>query len=194
MPERETRVSLLCLLGEYWTIYGGWKELCRSPYLYMAILLTFCFTGLWRKPDWWADVLTILPVVMGISLAAFTLFLSAGSEKFRRLIAGTADTDKGSDTEPNPSPFLRTSAVFLHFLIVQFIAIVLALASKAAFAIKAPRFFVEYNEIVSEVFWFVGYFAFVYSLCTVLAASFGVFEVVRWFDDFVSSEREPPQG
>jgi hypothetical protein len=73
---------------------------------------------------------------------------------------------------------------------VQFAAIMLALAAKAAFAIPSPEFFAEYNDVVSVGFWFVGYLAFVYSLCTVLAASFGVFEVVRWFDDFVSNDRD----
>lgn len=169
---------------EYWSRYGGFHELAKSPYIYLALALLPLTYGSWSSPGWWGDVLSILPSLMGVSLAAFTLFLGAGSEGFREVIAGS---DEGG--APTLSPFVKTATVFLHFLVVQFIGIVLALVSKSFYALPSPDFFLGFNLIAGGVLWAFSYFVFLYALSVVLAASFAVYEVVCWFDDFVSHKR-----
>ena len=189
MSSKEHRVSIGVLLGEYWDHYGGWVELFRSPYLYIAVILMPLMFGAWSKPLWWDTVLSILPNLLAVSLAAFTLFLGAGNEKFRELIAGEDDEEKTDDGKFLPSPFLKTAAVFLHFLVVQFVALTLALICKSIYALKPFSWFDQYNIVASSIFWCASYFIFLYALTVVMAASFGVFEVVKWFDDYVTDKK-----
>ena len=113
-----SRVTLRVLVREYWGVYGGWRELLKSPYLYIALFLLPLMVGIWSRQAWWDVVLLILPNLLGLSLAAFTLFLGAGSETFRELIAGEDETEV-KDGKVIPSPFIKTAVIFLHFLIVQ---------------------------------------------------------------------------
>lgn len=174
------------LVAEYWQTYGGARELFKSPFLYFALLLVPLTAGIWSKEGWWEDVLSILPNLMGISLAAFTLFLGAGSEKFRMVIAGSDSDDVKSGEKPLPSPFVKTASVFLHFLIVQFIAIILAFIAKSLYELPPMRWFVPFNDVATWLFWGGAFFAFLYALSVVLAASFAVFEIVGWFDLYVT--------
>lgn len=187
--EPERGPSFFKLVAEYWGTYGGKAELFRSPYLYFAILLVPATYGIWSKHGWWSDVLSIIPGLMGISLAAFTLFLSAGSEKFREIIAGEDEAEASSDIT-QPSPFRKTASVFLHFLVVQIVAIILAFIAKSSYSLPAFSWFEKFNEEISLAFWCVCFFIFTYSLLAALAASFAIFEVVNWFDDYVTQEKK----
>jgi hypothetical protein len=186
------------LFREYWSLYGGVREISRSAYFRFAFLIFIATFGLWGKPGWWADVLSILPGLMGISLAAFTLFLSAGSESFRQNIAGDVPNEGIVDQpagEEVPeveaaSPFVRTAVVFLHFLVIQFIALILAICAKSFYAVKAPEWFVSINYFASLFLWGLSFLVFIYALSVVLAASFAVYEIVRWFDIDVTIKRE----
>lgn len=181
------RPSLVDLVREYWRAYGGTASLFRSPYLYSAFAISLVLFGLWTKVGWWADVLAIVPGLMGISLAAFALFLSAGSEKFRQMLAGK-ESFAASSSEP--SPFLRAAAVFLHFLLVQFLATMAALVAKSASTVVAPIMLESIVQFLAPGFWFLGFFLFIYALVLIVAAGFAVFEVVNWFDEFASIENE----
>jgi hypothetical protein len=196
-------VSFLDLLREYWRAYGGLAELKRSPYLLIALILMPLMAGSWLRPYWWHSVLSIIPGLLGISLAAFALLLGAGSEQFREALAGeeTSDaqavagnTSNARDVVPVPaqtdhSPFLKAATVFLHFLVIQFITLIDALIAQSIYSLPAFHWFEQLNHVASILFWFVSYLLFIYSLSMVLAASFGVYEVVRWFDEYVTQKR-----
>lgn len=190
MGDEEKSVTFLELLREYWHAYGGARELAMSPYLYFAIALTPLTFGEWSRANWWDTVIGVVPVLLGISLAAFTLFLAAGSEGFREVIAGQDAEETSKNGELKPSPFVRTAAVFLHFLIVQFLALVFALIAKSMYKIGPPDWFSPWNGLFRVIFWACSYFVFMYALTVVLAASFAVYEVVKWFDDYVTAKRD----
>lgn len=170
-------------LAEYFRIYGGARAVLRSPFMWAATVGTALCAPLWLKQDWWADVISIIPGLLGVSLAAFTLFLSAGSENFRNIIAGRSEDDADCDL---PSPYLKTASIFLHFLTIQLVALLFSLLAKSAYKLSAPPWFTSINEFIRPVFWGLGYFLFLYALMVVLAASLGVFEVVRWYDDYAT--------
>jgi len=178
------RTNLLTQISEYWAAYGGAKSVIRSEFFWLSLALTAITFGVWREPNWWELVLQTVPTLLGLSLAALTLFLGVGSEGFRETIAGN-ETD---DSEP--SPFRKTAAVFVHFLVIQSAALFFAFAASAAYKVEAPPELYQLNEAVKPIFWFICYFFFVYSLFTVLAAAFAIFEVVHWFDCYVTRKCE----
>lgn len=200
MADEEKTATFVVLLREYWHAYGGLRELVRSPYLYLAIALTPVMYGEWSHADWWDTVIAVVPVLLGISLAAFTLFLAAGSEGFREVIAGRDSEEvenNGARGEPSStpamteqSPFVRTAAVFLHFLVIQFIALIVALMAKSLYQVDSPHWFMRIDDVVTPVFWAISYFIFMYALTVVLAASFAVYEVVQWFDEYVTNKHQ----
>lgn len=182
---RDENVRLHGQIGEYWTAYGGISSILKSEFFWLSVILAAATFKLWKTPKWWDLVLAAIPALMGISLAAFTLFLSAGSEKFRELVAGQ---DSGK-SQP-PSLFVGTAAIFVHFLFVQFIALILALLSAAFYEVECPIWFSQFEPVARFILWGFSYFFFIYSICTILAASFAIFEIVQWFDKFISYSRE----
>ena len=109
--------------GTYWTAYGGIRALLLSPYLSISgVFWALC------KPIWydqthegfpWSDyALSILPSMVSFSLGALAIFLAFSNENFLKLLR-----QKGS-----PQSFLiKVTAAFFHFIVVQFVALGLAL-------------------------------------------------------------------
>jgi hypothetical protein len=135
----------------YWTLYGGWSALLRSPYLYIAFVITLLCRELWApvegKGDW-ADVcLSILPNLLGFSMGGMAIMLA-----FSNATIFAAITQKGRDD----SLFLKVIANFYHFILVQGLSIVLAVISKAN-----PGPYLS----------FVGFWAMVYAILVAVATA-----------------------
>lgn len=148
----------------YWTVYGGWKALLFSPYFLLSIALTVLLCPAWThsKGEWSDMAMEIIPSVIGFALGAYTIMLAFGGERFMTTIAGSVDNE--------PSPFMVVNAAFVHFIVVNFIALLFSVIVH-----------------VWSVKWFlvnvIGVFLFVYALSLSLAATFAVFTLARAFDD-----------
>jgi hypothetical protein len=171
-------------MARYWAIYGGWRALFSSAYLWSAVIGTALLTPLWLRGGWWDISLSTLPNLLGFTLGAYALLISFGDERFKAFLIAT-------DTE-RTTAFMEVSATFFHFIFVQALALMAALLAKA-FA-QAP------NEWVSLVvdgqaawlgalrtgWWLFGFLLFVYSITLIVAAGLAVFEVSTWFNDHQS--------
>jgi hypothetical protein len=103
----------------YYRAYGGFLEFLKSPYLYVSLILTFALYPHWASAEWWEDVLSIMPNLLGFSLGGYAMFLAIGDEKFRGFLAGKEeDEDDGIE-----SPFLALNGAFVHFIIFQVLAL-----------------------------------------------------------------------
>jgi hypothetical protein len=108
----------------YWKLYGGWRAILRSHYIYAALIFTFVCYPLWRPgagTDWADASENILPNLMGFSIAGMAIMLAFSHPQSLRAV-----TQKGKDD----SYFLKVSANLVHFLVVQVIAIFTAIAGK----------------------------------------------------------------
>lgn len=107
------------------------------------------------------------------------MWLALGDEGFKSLIAGKSDT---SDT----SPYMAINAAFVHFIIIQIIAILLALACKNFYVpIEESSFLFQYLYIISSVSVFIyaiSYFFFIYAVVSALAATFALLRGANWYD------------
>ncbi|WP_146224458.1 hypothetical protein [Pseudomonas fulva] len=170
------------LWAAYWRIYGGWKAVFTSLYLCMAVVVSAICYFLWSKPSWWDVVISAVPTMLGFTLAGLAVFLGMDS-KFSSVIAG--GNGKGT------SPFLQLIASFVHFVVVQVLALVAALLAKSTFFYIAglPSWYYQLIDIVRPFVWCIGFTLFVYAVFSMLAATFTIFRTTQWYDAFVVSAK-----
>lgn len=169
----------------YWKGYGGWRALVCSPYLHLAVVLTLLMNGTWTVGGWWSDPLSVLPNLIGFTLGGYAILMAFGDEEFRKLLAGTDSPEKNS-------PFIGVNVAFVHFILVQISALLVALVAKAhplstAFPdlknyIADCKALLALRGIVGNSFWFFGYFLFIYAMLSAIAAVASIFRVARWYD------------
>lgn len=164
------------LFGRYWQAYGGFSALLFSPYLHVAAVLTGFLWPAWAANEWWETTFQVVPSILGFTLAGFTIWLGFGDEKFQRLLAKRP-------IGKNTSAYIGVSAGFVHFIVVQLLAVVAALIGEATdFPLSATDPFRPMMTILAPIGHFFGYLLFVYSLMTALAATLGVFRTAGWFE------------
>ncbi|WP_156839893.1 hypothetical protein [Novosphingobium aquimarinum] len=111
----------------YWRIYGGVKELVKSPYLWFAVVLTLICHPLWMDQGFLDDerpvaetLLTVVPALMAFTLAGMAIVLALSGKQFVSAIR--------EDGREN-SLFMRVVALFFHFILVQSMALAFAFIS-----------------------------------------------------------------
>lgn len=137
----------------YWALYGGHRALLGSPYLYFALLFSVITAPYWLSSDqdgsraWAQTAIDTIPSMLGFSMGGMAIMLAFSNAEIFKAI-----TQNGS---PN-SFFVTVVANFFHFILVQTIAVLLALLCKAY-----P------NDFTS----FCGYFAFSYAILVGVATA-----------------------
>lgn len=193
------------IVFRYWRAYGGFISLLKSPYFYAAIACTFFLRVYWLgeptpactlpcpyqcpspPPPWWDTALSVLPNLLGFSLGGYLMWLGVGDTSFRSWLHRKAAPEE-------TSVYMEVSATFVHFVIVQIVALVVAVIAKhSQFPLSSD---VVLGEIANQINltplmieeWYapagygIGFFFFVYALLTALEAAFGIFRVSSWQD------------
>lgn len=162
----------------YWTAYGGTTALIRSPYLHSAgFLLLLCFP-IWSAPGWWAQVTDILPSLLGFTLGGFAMFLGFGSEKFLNTL-----TSAETSSAQGASAFVSLCATFVHFIVVQVVALIYALLAEAwSFPARWPDTIAWLQLPAALVGWGVGFGLFLYALLSTLAVTMHILRIARIFE------------
>ena len=189
----EQYVGVREIISTYWRIYGGFYDLLRSPYLHVSIVFSLLLFPLWSSSGWWNDVLTIIPSIIGFSLGGYAIWLAMGDDSFRNLMCGNIEGEESS-------PYLDINAAFVHFIVVQFLSLFVALTAKAYYSLdyippEYCHFFsvsipigLIYNN-AKLVLSFLGYFLFIYALMSALAATFAILRYSTWYDDYVTHNK-----
>jgi hypothetical protein len=159
------------VFGQYWSAYGGVKQLFRSAYFHIAIVMTAVLYPRWLGDQWPSDVLTVIPSILGFSLGGYAMLLAFGDREFLRLLA---EPIHGRST----SYFMELNASFVHFILLQTISIFLALVGLSYVAPGAQGALV--------VFSCFSYLVFLYALAAAVAATMAVFRVVTLYEEAVS--------
>lgn len=174
------------IISEYISAYGGFSSLLKSLYLHIAIVLTVLMYNSWYEAYWWESVINIIPSLIGFSLGGYAIFLAFGDSEFQSVLSG-----KGKN---NNSPLIGVSGTFVHFIIIQIIALLLALLCKSfyypppTFVLTAFRFFeIDFyllNRLFKILFWFLSFFAFIYAIVLSIAATLAIFRISKWLDKY----------
>jgi hypothetical protein len=129
----------------------------------MAFALAFAFS-LHSRCDWfWYEkAIGILPNLLGFSLGGYAVLLAFGDKKF-------LDAIRGESLGENTSPYMSVSASLAYFVLVQILALVVA---------------VSYDCFgVCHAAWnFFGCWMFIYSLLLGVAATLRIYFLSRMFD------------
>jgi hypothetical protein len=172
------------IFRRFWTAYGGTRALLSSPYLRAALILTpFCW-GSWSIPNWWDTVIGVLPNLLGFTLGGFAIFAAFGDERFIQSLAAPEDDPQ------QPSVYREFCATFVHFILVQLGALLLALVSKGMwFRLELPTdagavagAWAAVLPIANLAWGAVCYFVFLYALTSVIAIALHVFRISTMFE------------
>lgn len=179
---KESWASVFEVWGSYWKLYGGWRALVVSPYFHLAAICTVVCFRFWSRPEWWETVISVAPTFLGFTFAGLAIFFSVSDEGFKKIIAYK---DSGSPS----SPFLDIVVAFVNFVVWQGTAFLIALMAKALFFswVGAPQFYLKLLPLFNVVGWGIGFLIFAYSSLLLLAATFSIFRVARWYEIHVTT-------
>lgn len=174
--------SVFELWSSYWRMYGGGRALLASPYFHISLLITALCFGFWRSSGWWDVVISIVPMFLGFSLAGLAVFFSMSDERFKKVVAYR-------DGDDPSSPFLDVVVAFVNFVVWQGGAFVVAVFSKSLFfkLSVAPELFVKMLPYLNLIGWGCGFLIFTYSFMLLLAATFSIFRVARWYEEHITN-------
>lgn len=163
-------------LTEYWRAYGGWASLLKSPYLHLSILVTAATWPLWWSAGWWERVFSLIPSILGFTIGGFAIVLALGSGNFGAVLSSGSKPER----DPLDSGLAKLSAAFCHFIIIQFLSIVLALLAQAFVTAPAPCFAPWLSTCQSRrIFWGIGWFFAVYSLGLAISTANWIFTNIK---------------
>ena len=174
------------LFARYWVAYGGFKSIVGSPYMHASLFITLISSGIWLEYDWVEIPISVLPNIIGFSLGGYAIWLALGDDKFRASISGK--TKDGRE-----SPFIIVNATFVHFIVLQILALIAALIGKSQPIYNSPLFIqrllldlmpwlFEVSQMISIASSFVGYFLFIYAIFSALAATMAIFRIAGWLE------------
>lgn len=187
-------VGIKKLFLRYWKSYGGIKSVLVSPYMHISLVLTLFSYGIWLENSWVEIPISVLPNVIGFSLGGYAIWLALGDDKFRISISGK--TKLGDD-----SPFMKVNAAFIHFIVLQILALLFALISKAEPLNSSPLalqlWFLDLTPWMQEFYLgltyianFLGYFIFTYAILSALAATMAIYRIAGWLEIYHTSKKD----
>ncbi|MBG4349707.1 hypothetical protein GHU94_26730, partial [Pseudomonas aeruginosa] len=159
-------------------------RVCLRLPAYSASAKVICFIG--KLGGWGRGILpnqkVFFRVSLGFTLAGLAIFFSVSDEGFKRIIAY-------KDSDSPSSPFLDIVVAFVNFVVWQGAAFLMALIAKSLFFIwaTAPRFYLELLPFLNVLGWGFGFLIFAYSSLLLLAATFSIFRVARWYETHVTT-------
>lgn len=176
----------------YWHAYGGIWGIAKSPSFLAAIALTYFLKRSWlpdpclaAPPAWTDSALSVLPNLLGFSLGGYLMWLGVGSESFRTWL-------HRSKREDGTTVYVQVSAIFLHFVCMQLIALLSAFIGKHFWGLPSEniaramtfigatdKFFQEWISPAGNC---LGFFLFVYAMLVTFETAFGVFRISSWQD------------
>lgn len=184
--------SMSQIFKAYWAAYGGFSALMRSPYIHLSLILLALTWNTWWAPTcvaggncaaWWDQNLSVLPNVLGFTLGGFAIFIGFGDEKFRALLADPDPQESGGETLP--TMYLSLCATFVHFILVQALALLSAVIAKAWWfytpVVDPIRDWLPWMNALGGV---IGYGLFLYALTSVVAATMHVFRIAMMYSQF----------
>lgn len=182
-----TRSRLKIRMGppSYWEAYGGASTILKSKFVYLAIVITWINYPIWSEPKWWDQVTTILPTILGFTIAAFSIFLSLGNKIFKSAVHKRR-------AQGRVPLYLKICAMFAHQMFVQAAAVLLAIMLPALYQRPIPHseFWATVNEWARWGTWAFAYFLFVYGVLLVVAGGMNIFSVATLIQTAEEVEEE----
>ncbi|ACB34527.1 conserved hypothetical protein [Leptothrix cholodnii SP-6] len=184
-PTRKQYKGVFTIFKRYWGAYGGLQALLRSPYLHFSIVLLVATSNTWINAGWWEQSIGVLPNLLGFTLGGFAIFIGFGDERFRQLLA---EPDESEETH---TVYVGLCSTFVHFIIVQVLALFCAILAEAWwFEFAWPPAVKAVLPALNVLGGAIGYGLFLYALTSVLAATMHIFRIATMYEEYQRSLSE----
>ncbi len=173
------------ILTKSFKIYGGCSAILNSKYLKVAIVITILCWRLWTQPGYWELPISIMPNIIGFTLAGFAILLAFGDTKFFSLISFKENDEH--------SPFFKFATTFIIFIITQTTALLYAIIMKSWFDNPIMIYNIGLTtgsilRVIQILLQGFGFIVFIYSMFLVIAAAVEVFRIVNWLEIYHTSQ------
>jgi hypothetical protein len=172
------------IVGRYWVAYGGMKEVGRSPFMHLAVVMTVLAAASWSSSAWQMTALSVLPNLLGFGVTGYAIWIGWGDSQLRRALSEI-------EMRPGVTAYAQVSATFAHFALVQVAALVWALMfatldhpvdpagglARLLAAIGLPSDAFSHGRPVGAA---IGFFLFVYAILVALEATLALFRLATW--------------
>lgn len=172
----------------YFGEYGGLNAIVSSPFFWAAVALCGIVSRYFMQPGWWEVVISVVPGLVGFSIAGVAIFISLANDALRSLIAGREPDEKES------SPFIKFMAMFTHFIILQLGSFLFAFVAKALYQ-TTPVGSAALIEAINEyknIFWLAGDLLFCYATFLTIALVLEIYRLARMIDEFETAHKKQP--
>lgn len=142
----------------YWTTYGGFRALRSSRWLKLSLIIAIVLYPDWKSDQWTSSAISILPSLLGFSIGAMAIIFAFPTSNIFKFIAEDGRSD---------SFYIQLAAKFVHFVVVQIIALIAALIASV------------YCSIILNAF---GLFLLIYALLVGAATTFALFGVAQLYN------------
>lgn len=168
---------------EYWTCYGGYKSVIKSAYFWIAVIFSIISYQTWMTTGWENKFIGVFPSLLGFTLAGYAVWLTLGDQQLKSILSKKKN-------ENNISLFMVINASFIHFIILQILAFIGILFLDTN-SINHFSDFSNLNKctIYQNIFKYLShilncfvFFLSIYSILSMLAAVFGLFNIAKAMD------------
>lgn len=168
----------------YWSAYGEFQALVRSPYLHAATALLVLTAHTWLYTEWWTTSIGALPTMLGFTVAAFAVFIGFGDEQYRALLAAPDEENPGA-----PSIYVSLCSTFVHFIVVQALALLAALLAQSwAFYLPCLDPIRPIVTVLNVIGGAIGFGLFLYAVTSVIAVTMHVLRIASMYEQFQRSK------
>ncbi len=146
------------IIRRYWSQYGGMSVLLSSVYLHFSLFLTMILYPFWAKNHWTDMALHIIPFFIIISCMTLLMWIYFRKQFILHF--------KNNDI------YIRLSANFTHFAVVQVVALFSTLIVKTINLVMNNNYSILLNAL--------GFSVFLYASSLIFAIIFGMFRISLW--------------
>lgn len=171
-------------LSQVWGSYGRLRALLASPFFHVSVVISVMSSGAWLTRDWWTTGMSVVPALLGFSVATFAVFVAIGDDKFRTVLA--------SGGHGKVRALVDIYSSFLMLIGVQVIGLLLSLiASSRPLTSLLMLAGIELGELTDPVrdmlrlvagaFRFIGWLFVIYSVIAVIPMSLSVYRMAKLY-------------
>ena len=175
-------------IARYFQAYGGWRAIFGSPLFIFSVLVTALSYSRWLSGDWAVSSVGLLPNLLGFSLGTYAILFSLITARVKDAMRAVKDDRRISTLE-------QVNATFFHFIFVQVIALLWALASEGTALFDLAQALSPRWPRISEVFDVlrvcgaaIGFLLLVYSVTLMVGAALAIYRLALIVDP---AEQDP---
>jgi len=181
------------ILQSYSKNFGGIRKIFVSIYFWFSVIFTLICAPFWISGNWWDTTISVLSILIGFTSAGLGTALAVMSDDFKKVLK------ENHVYEPDKVPYLQLIAGLLHYILVCFIAIGVALFSKAwientpAFLTNLAISSIEMTScfmVTKSLLGAFGFLLFSYGIFSCLHCSILIYQLAKHDHEWVEKQKE----